>query len=130
MKTGKKQIKGAAALGLSLAVLAAAFCVNTVKAEETPAADAAQGAQDPQTPQETPAPGPTAENDYQQGKVYKISPKSKPLKASKFAKSALYNKKTRAYFTIRSYMEKFQKSGKGTLILDRKSTRLNSSHMA
>ncbi len=117
MKTGKKQIKGAAALGLSLAVLAAAFCVNTVKAEETPAADAAQGAQDPQTPQETPAPGPTAENDYQQGKVYKISPKSKPLKASKFAKSALYNKKTRAYFTIRSYMEKFQKSGKGTLIL-------------
>ncbi len=117
MKTGKKRIRGAAALGFSLAVMAAAFCVNTVKAEEMPAADAAQGAQDPQTPQETPAPGPTAENDYQQGKVYKISPKSKPLKASKFAKSALYNKKTRAYFTIRSYMEKFQKSGKGTLIL-------------
>lgn len=66
----------------------------------------------------TPVPnGPTAENDYKQGKVYKITPKSKPLKASKFAKSSLYNKKTRPYFTIRSYMEKFQKAGKGTLIL-------------
>ncbi len=60
---------------------------------------------------------PTAANDYKQGKVYKISAKSKPLKASKFKKSSLYNKKTRMYFTIRSYMEKFQKAGKGTLVL-------------
>lgn len=57
------------------------------------------------------------ENDYKQGKVYKITPKSKPTKASKFAKSKLYNKKTKTYFTIRSYMEKFQKAKKGTLVL-------------
>lgn len=60
---------------------------------------------------------PTAANDYKQGKVYKITPKSKPLKKSKYTKSSLYNKKTRTYFTIRSYMEKFQKAGKGTLVL-------------
>lgn len=60
---------------------------------------------------------PKASNDYKQGKVYKISPKTKPLKASKFRKSSLYNKKTKHYFTIRSYMEKFQKAGKGTLVL-------------
>lgn len=60
---------------------------------------------------------PVPENDYKQGKVYKITPKSKPLKASKFTKSSYYNKKTKNYFTIRSYMEKFQKAGKGTLIL-------------
>ncbi len=60
---------------------------------------------------------PTPENDYKQGKVYKISPKTKPLKASKYKKSSLYNAKTRNYFTIRSYMEKFQKAGKGTLVL-------------
>lgn len=59
----------------------------------------------------------TEAKDYKQGKVYKITTKSKPLKASKFTKSSLYNKKTRMYFTIRSYMEKFQKKGKGTLIL-------------
>lgn len=59
----------------------------------------------------------TEAKDYKQGKVYKITAKSKPLKASKFTKSSLYNKKTRMYFTIRSYMEKFQKKGKGTLIL-------------
>lgn len=60
---------------------------------------------------------PTKETDYVQGKVYKITPKSKPLKKSKFTKSSLYNGKTRSYFTIRSYMEKFQKAGKGTLVL-------------
>lgn len=61
--------------------------------------------------------GPAKETDYVQGKVYRITPKTKPLKKSKFTKSTLYNKKTRAYFTIRSYMEKFQKAGKGTLVL-------------
>ncbi len=60
---------------------------------------------------------PTPENDYKQGKVYKITAKSKPLKASKYTKSDYYNKKTKNYFTIRSYMEKFQKAGKGTLVL-------------
>ena len=66
----------------------------------------------------------TEAKDYKQGKVYKITAKSKPLKASKFTKSSLYNKKTRMYFTIRSYMEKFQKKGKGTLILKRERTLL------
>lgn len=60
---------------------------------------------------------PVPENDYKQGKVYKITPKSKPLKKSKFTKSSYYNKRTKTYFTIRSYMEKFQKAKKGTLIL-------------
>ena len=60
---------------------------------------------------------PTAANDYKKGKVYKITAKSKPLKASRFTKSSLYNKNTRMYFTIRSYMEKFQKAGRGTLVL-------------
>lgn len=35
----------------------------------------------------------TEAKDYKQGKVYKITAKSKPLKASKFTKSSLYNKK-------------------------------------
>ncbi len=58
----------------------------------------------------------THTNDYKQGKVYKINAKSNPLKASKYKKSSCYNKKTKNYFTIRSYMEKFQKAGRGTLI--------------
>ena len=45
------------------------------------------------------AAAPTPENDYKQGKVYKISPKTKPLKASKYKKSSLYNAKTRNYFS-------------------------------
>lgn len=63
------------------------------------------------------AAAPVAENDYKQGKVFKITPKTKPLKASKYAKSSLYNAKTKNYFTIRSYMEKFEKAKKGTLVL-------------
>ena len=51
------------------------------------------------------AAAPTPENDYKQGKVYKISPKTKPLKASKYKKSSLYNAKTRNYVTRRSDME-------------------------
>lgn len=58
----------------------------------------------------------TAANNYKQGKVYKITPKSKPFK-NKYVKAPTYNKKTRTYFTIRSYMEKFQKAKKGTLVL-------------
>lgn len=60
---------------------------------------------------------PTKQNDYKQGKVYEINAKSTPLKESKYEKSSIYNKNTRQYFTIRSYMEKFQKDGKGTLVL-------------
>ena len=60
----------------------------------------------------------TPENDYRQGKVYTITPNSKPTKESNYQNSKVYyNKNTKAYFTIRSYMEKFQKAKKGTLIL-------------
>lgn len=59
----------------------------------------------------------SAKNDYKQGKVYKITPKTKPLEASKFTRSKAYNSKTRNYFTILSYMRQFEKAGKGTLIL-------------
>ncbi len=58
----------------------------------------------------------TADNDYKQGKVYKITPKSKPIN-KRYTKSKLYNSKTKTYFTIRSYMDKFEKSKKGTLVL-------------
>lgn len=55
--------------------------------------------------------------DYKQGKVYTISPGSKPLKKSGYRDFKYYNSKTRQYFTILSYMEKFEKDGKGTLVL-------------
>lgn len=60
---------------------------------------------------------PSAKNDYKQGKVYKITPKTEPLAASKYNKSKLYNSKTKNFFTILSYMNQFEKSGKGTLVL-------------
>ena len=114
-KTGRSGRRLALA---GLLVTAAAFLGGgTARAATTPAdttAPANTGNQVPSTPSVT---GPVAENDYKQGKVYKISPKTKPLKASNYRKSKLYNKKTKAYFTIRSYMEKFQKAGKGTLVL-------------
>lgn len=56
------------------------------------------------------------DNDYKQGKVYTISPKSKPLKKSGYRDFKYNNSKTRQYFTILSYMEKFEKDGKGTLV--------------
>lgn len=112
MTTGWKAAVFAAAAMFGMALLAG----MPAKAEEVAPAEATPVATAPA--EATPTPNvPTAENDYKQGKVYKIKPKSKPLKASKFTKSSLYNKKTQAYFTIRSYMEKFQKAGKGTLIL-------------
>lgn len=56
-------------------------------------------------------------NDYKQGKVYTITPKSKPLKESGYGEGFKnYNSKTRQYLTILSYMEKFEKDGKGTLV--------------
>lgn len=54
---------------------------------------------------------------YKKKKVYYISASSAPLKSSGFKKYGAYNKNTRNYYTIRSYMEKFEKSGGGTLVL-------------
>lgn len=90
----KKRIAKVLFIGMCFAFIAAISGLNTSKAAEL-----------------------TAENDYMQGKVYKITPKTKPLKASKYRKSSLYNSKTNNYFTIRSYVEKIQKAKKGTLIL-------------
>ncbi len=98
---------------LLIAALPMVFNV-TAKAEE-PATEQPAAVQPAATP--SPVTLPTAVNDYKQGKVYKITPKTKPLKKSKYTKSSLYNKKTRTYFAIRSYMEKFEKAGKGTLVL-------------
>lgn len=53
-------------------------------------------------------------------KTYRITPKSKPI-GKEFIKSITgnktYNKHTKHYYTIISYMKKFDKSGGGTLIL-------------
>lgn len=56
-------------------------------------------------------------DNYKQGEVYTITPESAPLKESGYDKSYAYNKNTKNYFTIRSYMEKFERDGKGTLVL-------------
>lgn len=121
-KAGRSGKRLAMAGFITLAAVSS-FCAGTVGAATVPQTtqtpQATQTPQTPQTPQTTQTPavtGPVKENDYKQGKVYKISPKTKPLKASNYTKSELYNKKTKAYFTIRSYMEKFQKAGKGTLV--------------
>lgn len=47
--------------------------------------------------------------------LYTITPSSKPCDNS--AKYHTYNKKTKNYYTIMSYMHKFEKSGGGTLVL-------------
>ena len=70
----KKRIAKVLFIGMCFAFIAAISGVNTSKAAEL-----------------------TAENDYMQGKVYKITPKTKPLKASKYRKSSLYNSKTNNY---------------------------------
>lgn len=92
----KKQVTG-----IALFVLLVTLCLGPLWGEKR--VEAAQA--------------PVAENDYKQGKVYKITPKTKPLKSSRYEKSSLYNARTRNYFAIRSYMEKFQKAKKGTLVL-------------
>ncbi len=48
--------------------------------------------------------------------TYTIKPSSKPCD-KEMLKFHTYNKKTRQYYTIRSYMEKLEKKGGGTLIL-------------
>lgn len=50
------------------------------------------------------------------GKTYTISPKSKPID-KQMMRYSFYNKYTRQYYTIRSYMERFEKKGGGTLVL-------------
>ena len=49
-------------------------------------------------------------------KTYTISPNSKPADKS-LLKNPAYNKVTKHYFLIQSYMDKFEKKGGGTLIL-------------
>lgn len=48
--------------------------------------------------------------------TYTIGPGSKPCNKT-FLKYTTYNSKTRQYYLIRSYMEKFEKNGGGTLVL-------------
>lgn len=54
---------------------------------------------------------------YKQKKVYRISPKTKPLKKSGFRDFSSYNKYTKQYYMIRSYLELMAKKGGGTLVL-------------
>lgn len=56
-------------------------------------------------------------------KTYKISPSTKPCDKSN--KSSYYNKNTKAYFTIRSYIRKIGKSKKGTLVLKKGTYKLS-----
>ncbi|MEH7075103.1 right-handed parallel beta-helix repeat-containing protein [Neobacillus drentensis] len=49
-------------------------------------------------------------------KTYTISPTSKPYKG-KMTNFSTYNKYTRQYYVLRSYLEQFEKAGGGTLIL-------------
>ncbi|MDY2789678.1 MAG: hypothetical protein SOT70_02675 [Lachnospiraceae bacterium] len=59
----------------------------------------------------------SAVDEQIQGKVYKITPNSKPVKGSAINQFTTINKNTLNYYTIRSYMEKFEKDKKGTLVL-------------
>lgn len=53
---------------------------------------------------------------YAATKTYTISTSSKPCNSS-FLRYSTYNKYTKHYYLLRSYMEKFEKAGGGTLIL-------------
>jgi hypothetical protein len=59
----------------------------------------------------SPAPGPQAST----GATYRVSPSSRIL--GKLAGYKSVNKQTRAYYLIRSYMQRFEAAGGGTLIL-------------
>lgn len=54
---------------------------------------------------------------YKKKKVYKIKPSTAPIKKSKFRNYTTYNKNTKNYYTIRSYMEEFEEKKGGTLVL-------------
>ncbi|VEI08558.1 right-handed parallel beta-helix repeat-containing protein [Kurthia zopfii] len=49
-------------------------------------------------------------------KVYKITPSSKPVDPL-FLRFSTYNKDTKHYYLLRSYLEKFEKENGGTLVL-------------
>jgi len=49
-------------------------------------------------------------------RTYTVGPDSKPCDPA-FAKYSTYNRYTKHYYLLRSYMEKFEKAGGGTLIL-------------
>lgn len=51
------------------------------------------------------------------GKVYVVSPSSLPYK-SKYRTASTYNKNTKNYYMLRSYLEQLEKDGGGTLLLN------------
>lgn len=57
----------------------------------------------------------TLEAEAAKKPVYTITPQSKPYK-DKFTKLSTYNKNTKQYYVIRSYLEQLEKTGGGTLI--------------
>ena len=57
-------------------------------------------------------------------KTYTISPKSKPADKS-LLKNKSYNKTTKHYFLLQTYMDKFEKAGGGKLILKKGTYYLN-----
>lgn len=60
--------------------------------------------------------GITANMNSVNAATYKIKASTKPCN-KKYRKYSTYNKKTKNYYTIRSYLEKLEKKGGGTLIL-------------
>ena len=56
-------------------------------------------------------------------KTYTISAKSGPIN-KKMRRYSFYNRYTKHYYVLRSYMELFEKRGGGTLILKKEHTRL------
>ena len=58
----------------------------------------------------------TIEAEAAKKPVYTITPQSKPYK-NNFTKLSTYNKNTKQYFVIRSYLEQLEKKGGGTLLL-------------
>ena len=51
-------------------------------------------------------------------KTYKISTKTKPVD-KKYTKSKNYNSNTKHYYMLKSYLEKLEKNGGGTLVLEK-----------
>lgn len=49
-------------------------------------------------------------------KTYTVKPGSKPY-ANQYVKTGQYNKKTKQYYMLRSYLEQMEKNGGGTLVL-------------
>lgn len=60
-------------------------------------------------------------------KTYSITPKSKPCIKKIWKHYHTYNKKTKNYYAIQSYMQKFEKAGGGTLILKKGTYKITNS---